>query len=46
MKFSLTKEELSFWNIEMKNVVERCELTVWLAPDCQAGHEAKLMIEP
>ena len=46
VRFSLTKKELAFWNIEMRNVVEPCELTLWIAPNCQAGHEAKVMIGP
>jgi hypothetical protein len=51
VKFTLTKEELAFWNIDMKRTVEAGELTVWVAP--HAGHHvpmvvgqaAKMMIE-
>jgi beta-glucosidase len=44
VKFTLTKKELAFWNIDMKYLVEPGELTVWIAPNCQAGQEAKVMI--
>jgi beta-glucosidase len=46
VKFTLTKKELAFWNIDMKHVVEPGELTVWIAPNSQAGQPAKVMIGP
>ena len=46
MKFTLTKKELAFWNIDMRQVVEPGELIVWIAPDCQGGQAAKVMIGP
>ena len=46
VKFILTKKELAFWNIHMQHTVEPGELTVWIAPNCQAGQPAKVMIEP
>ena len=46
VKFTLTKKELAFWNIEMQHVVEPGELTVWIAPDSQSGQPAKVMIGP
>ena len=46
VKFTLTKKELAFWNIDMKHVVEPGELTVWIAPNCQGGQPAKVMIGP
>jgi beta-glucosidase len=45
VKFTLTKEELAFWNIELKHVVEPGELTVWVAPHAQGGQAAKIKIE-
>ncbi len=45
VEFSLTKKELSFWNIDMKQTVEPCELTVWVAPNCQAGKSATIEIK-
>jgi beta-glucosidase len=46
LKFALTKEELAFWNIDMRRTVESGELTVWVAPHAQGGQAAKRMIEP
>ena len=46
VKFRLEKDELAFWNIDMKFVVEPAELTVWVAPDSVAGQEAKITIGP
>jgi beta-glucosidase len=46
VKFTLTKTELAFWNIDMKQTVESGELTVWIAPHAQGGQAAKIMIEP
>ncbi len=37
VEFSLTKKELSFWNIDMKDVVEPSILQVWIAPDSASG---------
>ncbi len=46
VKFALTKKELAFWNIDMQQAVEPGELTVCVAPNCQGGQAAKVMIEP
>lgn len=46
VEFILGKKALSFWNIDMKQVVEPGELTVWVAPDSQSGQPAKLKITP
>jgi beta-glucosidase len=46
VKFMLTKKELAFWNIDMHHIVEPGELTIWIAPNCQEGKEAKVMIGP
>jgi beta-glucosidase len=40
--FTLGREELSFWNIEMKDVVEPASLYVWVGPDCTQGSPAKV----
>ena len=45
MKFTLTKNELAFCNLDMKRTVESGELTVWVAPHAQGGQAAKIMIE-
>ena len=44
--FALSKTELAFWNIDLKHTVEAGELTVWIAPHCQGGQAATIMIEP
>lgn len=33
LEFTLSKNELAFWNDDMKNVVELAAVTVWGAPD-------------
>jgi beta-glucosidase len=46
VRFALTKKELSFWNLDMKYVVEPAELTVWVAPNTQSGVPATIRIQP
>jgi beta-glucosidase len=42
IEFKLGREELAFWNIDMKEVVEPCSLYVWVSPDCTQGEPAKV----
>ena len=44
VEFTLGADELRFWNIDMKDVVEPAELTVWIAPDSNQGTPAKVVI--
>jgi beta-glucosidase len=44
VEFTLGREELRFWNIEMKNVVEPAQLTVWVAPDSTQGKPVQVTI--
>ncbi len=44
VEFTLGRDELRFWNIDMKNVVEPAEVTVWIAPDSTGGTPAQLTI--
>ena len=37
VEFTLAKDELSFWNIQMKQVVEPATLEVRIAPDSVQG---------
>lgn len=37
VEFELGKDELSFWNVDMKNIAEPAELTVWIAPNSAEG---------
>jgi beta-glucosidase len=46
VEFTLGRDELKFWNIDMKNVVEPAQLTVWVAPDSTRGAPAKATIAP
>jgi beta-glucosidase len=44
VEFALGRDELRFWNIDMKNVVEAAQVTVWIAPDSTGGTQAELTI--
>ena len=44
LEFTLGADELRFWNIDMKDVVEPAQLTVWVAPDSTQGTPAKVAI--
>jgi len=44
VEFKLGLEELSFWNIDMKHVVEPSSLYVWIAPDSLSGEPARVEI--
>ncbi|HXZ78707.1 MAG TPA: glycoside hydrolase family 3 N-terminal domain-containing protein [Terriglobales bacterium] len=44
VEFRLGKDELSFWNIDMKNVVEPAKLEVWVAPNSAEGSPAVVEI--
>jgi beta-glucosidase len=44
VEFELGKEELAFWNIDMKNIVEPAELTVWIGPNSAEGTPATITI--
>ncbi|MGA2175106.1 MAG: beta-glucosidase BglX [Verrucomicrobiota bacterium] len=46
VRFVLAKKELVFWNIDMHQMVEPGELTVWVAPHSQGGQAAKILIDP
>jgi beta-glucosidase len=44
VEFTLGRDELSFWNIDMKDVVEPGSLYIWVAPDCTTGSPVKVEI--
>ncbi len=44
VEFSLGRDELKFWNLDMKDVVEPAQLTVWVAPDSTSGKAAQVTI--
>jgi beta-glucosidase len=44
VEFTLGRDELSFWNIDMRDVVEPAALTVWVAPNSISGTPAEVTI--
>jgi beta-glucosidase len=46
VEFTLAKDELSFWNIAMREVVEPATLEVRIAPDSARGAPVSVIIEP
>ena len=44
VSFTLGRDELSFWNIDMRDVAEPGTLFVWVAPDSSRGTPAKVAI--
>jgi beta-glucosidase len=44
--FSIGKEQLAFWNIDMKYVVEPSAVSIWIAPHAHAGEPAELTVTP
>ena len=45
VEFKLGKDELAFWNIDMKNVVEPAKITVWIGPNSTEGSAAQFTVE-
>lgn len=46
LEFSLGRDELAFWNIEMRDIVEPGSLYVWIAPDSARGTPAEVDLTP
>jgi beta-glucosidase len=44
VEFSIGRDELKFWNLDMKDVVEPARVTVWIAPSSVAGSQAQFEI--
>jgi beta-glucosidase len=44
VEFILGREELSFWNIDMQNLVEPAHATVWIGPSSAEGQSADFVI--
>ena len=44
VEFILGRDELAFWNIDMKNVVEPAHATVWIGPSSAEGESADFAI--
>lgn len=45
VQFTLGRDELSFWNIDMKNMVEPAQVQVWVAGSSDAGTPAEFTIK-
>jgi beta-glucosidase len=45
LEFTLSKKDLAFWNIDMKEVVEPATIKIWVSPDSQSGSPAELSIK-
>ncbi len=44
IEFTLGRDELKFWNIDLKDAVEPAQLTVWVAPNSTGGKPAQVTI--
>ena len=44
VEFALGRDELKFWNIDMKDVVEPAHVTVWVGPNSAEGAEAQFEV--
>lgn len=44
LEITLGKEELAFWNIDMKEVVEPAVVTVWVGHDSRSGSHVEFTI--
>jgi beta-glucosidase len=44
VEFTLGREELSFWNIDMRDVAEAGSLYVWVSANCTTGDPARVEI--
>jgi beta-glucosidase len=45
VEFTLGRDELAFWNIDMQNLVEPAHATVWIGPNSAEGESADFVIE-
>jgi beta-glucosidase len=44
VEFTVGRDELAFWNIDMQNVVEPANATVWIGPSSAEGEGANFVI--
>ncbi|WP_456360146.1 fibronectin type III-like domain-contianing protein [Macellibacteroides fermentans] len=45
VSFSLPIEELAFWNIDMKKVVEAGDFNLWVGGDSRAALKGSFVVE-
>lgn len=46
VEFTVGRDQLAFWNIDRRDVVEPAKVTVWIGPDSQSGSAAQFVIAP
>lgn len=46
VEFTLGREQLKFWNIDMKDVVEPAQVSVWISGDSVSGTPAEVEVKP
>ena len=44
VEFTLGRDELAFWNLEMQDVVEPASATMWIGPSSEEGESADFVI--
>jgi beta-glucosidase len=44
IEFTVGRDELAFWNIDMRDVVEPAVATVWIGPSSAEGESADFVI--
>jgi beta-glucosidase len=44
VQFTVGREQLAFWNIDMHHVVEPAQVTVWIGPNSAEGEHARFTI--
>jgi beta-glucosidase len=44
IEFQLGRDELAFWNLEMQDIVEPAEVSVWIGPNSAQGQMARFTI--
>jgi beta-glucosidase len=44
VEFTVGREQLAFWNIDMRHLVEPAQVTVWMGPDSREGQSARFTI--
>jgi beta-glucosidase len=44
VEFTVGRDELAFWNIDMQNLVEPASATVWIGPSSAQGESADIVI--
>ncbi|MCU1257688.1 MAG: Periplasmic beta-glucosidase, partial [Bryobacterales bacterium] len=44
VEFRLGRDELKFWNIDMKDIVEPAALSIWIAPNSASGSATEVQV--